>query len=81
MKRAKSSHFFIHLDTATPSHRSARLGGPEPRNFALSGPHRHSSAPPRRSIALPRRTWESCFGSSLPLILTIIHWINEDPNK
>ena len=23
----------------------------------------------------------SIFGSSLPLSLTIVHWINEDPNK
>ena len=36
---------------------------------------------PRRIIASPKRTCKLCFGSSLPLILKIIHLINEDPNK
>ena len=40
-----------------------------------------SSAPLRCSIASPRRICQSCFDSSLPLILTIIHWINEGHNK
>ena len=59
--------------------RSLSLGDPEPKVFALSGPPRRSSASPRRtspprcSITLPRRTCKSYFGSSHPLILTIIH--------
>ena len=85
MKRAKSGHLCFQHDTHTPRHRapprrrSLLLGKPEPRVSALSGPPRHSSASlrrtslPRRSIALPRRTCKSCFGSFLPLILTIIH--------
>ena len=92
MKRAKSGHFFM-LDIPMPRRRSARLsmelrlGEPEAKISTLSGPPRHSSAPPRRtspprrSIASPRHTYKSYFGSSLPLILTIIHFINEDPNK
>ena len=59
---------------ATPRRRPLRLGRLEPRVSTLSGPPRRSSAP-------PRCTYKSCFGSSLPLIITIIHWINEDPNK
>ena len=39
------------------------------------------SGPPKLSNASPKRTCKSRFGSSLPLILRIIHWINEDPNK
>ena len=65
---------------ATPRRRLLRLGGPEPRNSTLSGPPRQTSSP-RRSEASPRRTCKFCFGSSLLLILTIIHWINEDLNK
>ena len=73
MKRAKSGHFCVQHDTPTPRSRSVHLGVElhlgelEPRVYALSGS--------------PRRTYESCFGSSLLSILTIIHWINEDPNK
>ena len=74
MKRAKSSQFCILPDTPTPRRRSARLCEPKARIYAFSGLL-------RRSIASPRRTCKSCFGSSLQLILTIIHWINEDPNK
>ena len=87
MKMAKSYPFCILLYTPTPRRRSLRLGAPEAQISALSGPPKRSSAPPRRSSALlkrtppPRHTYESYFGSSLPLILTIIHWINEDPNK
>ena len=93
MKMAKSGHFYILLDTPTPRRRSARLGvelrlaKPKSKFSEFSSPPKCSNAPPRRtspprrSIALPRRTCKSCFGSSLPLILTIIHLINEDPNK
>ena len=72
---------------ALPRQRSLRLGEPEAQISTLSGPPKRSNAPPRqtplprRSIASPTRTSEYCFGSPLPLILTIIHWINEDPNK
>ena len=65
-EKGKISHFCVQHDTPTPRHRSARLGEPEPRVSALSGP-------PRRSGALPRRTCKSCFGFSLSLILTIIN--------
>ena len=73
MKTAKSGHFCIQPDTPTPRRRSARLGielrlgGPEPRNSALSSPLRRSNAPPRltppprSSIASPRRTYKSYF--------------------
>ena len=54
--------------------RSAHLGELEPRFFEFSSPL-------RRSIASPRRTCKLCFGSSLPLIITIVHWTNEDHNK
>ena len=74
MKRANSDHFCFQQDTRTPKRRSAHLGEPEPRVSALS-------SPPRRSSASPKRTCKSCFGSSLSLILTIIHWINVDHNK
>ena len=64
------------LDTPTPRHRSSclgvelRLGGPEPGflHFLV-----------RLGIAMlclfstPRRICKFCFGSSLPLILTIVH--------
>ena len=84
---AKSSHFCIKLDTlmprlgVSPKRRSLRLGEPEPKFFEFSGPPRRSNSPPRSSIASPRRTCKSCFGSSFPLILTIFHWTNEDHNK
>ena len=87
MRRAKSGHFCIQPDTptprrrASPKQRSLSLGELEPKVDALSSPPRRSSASPRRSIATPRRTCKSCFGSSLSLILPIIHWINEDPNR
>ena len=42
---------------------------------------RRSNAPPRCSEALPRCSCKLCFCGSFPLSLTIIHWINEDPNK
>ena len=74
MKRAKSGHFYILLDTLTPRRRSLRLGELEARISSFSGP-------PRHSIASPRRTCKSYFGFSLSLILTITHWINENPNK
>ena len=80
MKKAKFGHLCVLLDALTPRHRSARLGvelllgEPEPRVSALSGP-------PKRSSAFPRRACKSCLGSSLLLIITIFHWINEDPNK
>ena len=61
--------------------RTRHIGEPDAIISILSSLPWHSSAPPRRSIASPRRTCKFCFGSSLPLILTSIHWINEDPNK
>ena len=85
MKMAKT--FLLQPDTPTPRHTSARLGvelclgEPEPKFSEFSGPLRRRNAPPRRIIASPRRTCKSCFGSSFPLILTIFHWTNEDPNK
>ena len=91
MKRAKTGPFLFLLDTPTPRRRSAclgvelRLGEPEPRVSTLFGPPRCSSSSlrrtssPKHSIASPRHACKSCFGSSLLLILTIIHWINEDP--
>ena len=75
------------MEAATPRWRPLRLGEPKAQIYAPSGPLRHSSAspkrtsPPRSSIVLPRCTCKSRFGSSLPLILTIKHLINEDPNK
>ena len=57
----------------TPRCRSPRLSGPKPGFLALSGPL-------RRSIAPLRHTCKLCFDSSIPLIITIIHWINEGPN-
>ena len=80
MKRAKSGHFCIQPDTPTPRRgapprrRSLRLGELEPKFSEFSSPPRHSNAPPKRTCKL-------CFGSFIQLILTIIHWINEDPNK
>ena len=62
MKMAKSGHFCIQLDTPTPRRRSARLGmelrlgEPESKFSEFSGSPRRSSAPPRCSIASPRRT-------------------------
>ena len=89
MKMAKNGQFLHQPDTPTLRHRSARLGvelrlgGPKPRFMHLFGPLRRSNAPPRRrrSSALPRRTCKSGFGSSFPIILTIIHWTNKDHNK
>ena len=66
VRRAKSSQFCIQPDTPMPRQMSLHLGEPEPKVYALSGP-------PRHSCVSPRRTFKSCFGSSLPLILTIIH--------
>ena len=54
-----------------------------------TSPLRRSKDPPRRSeplglgveklrLGVPTN---SVFGSSFPLSLTIVHWINEDPNK
>ena len=63
------------------------LGESEPKFIEHFGPPKRSSAPPRRtslprrSIAPPRRTCKSYFGSSLPLILTVFHWTNKNPNK
>ena len=57
------------------------------RASALYGLPRHSSASPRkislprRNITSPKHTCKSCFDSFLLLILTIIHWINENLNK
>ena len=68
MKRAKSGHFCIQLDTLTlrggapPRLRSLPLGEPEPMVSKFYGSPRHSSAPPKRtssprhSIASPMRT-------------------------
>ena len=91
---AKTGPFMFLLDNHTPRRgalprrRSLHLGEPEPKFSEFSGSPRHSSnAPPRQtfppkcSIASLRRTCKSCFGSSLLLIITIIHWINEVPNK
>ena len=64
-----------------PRQRSLRLGELEPKFAEHSGLPRCSSAPPRHSEASLRRTCKFCFGSFLPLILTIFHWTNEDPNK
>ena len=79
---------FLHsADTPTPRRRSARLGVelslgvPEPKFAEYFGFPMRSSAPPRSSIASPKLTYWSCFGYSLPLILTIFHWTNDDPNK
>ena len=69
------------MPRAPPKWRSLHLGEPKPKVSALSSPPKHSSASPKRSIALPRHAYKPYFGSSLPLILKIIHWINEDPNK
>ena len=85
VKNAKLGNFCILLDTLTPKRgapprrRSLRLGEPKPRFSTLSYPPRRSSAsprqtsPPRRSIASLRHTCKLCFGSSISLILTIIH--------
>ena len=80
VKGAKSGHFCSQPDTFMLRRRSLRLGEPKARISTLSGLPRRTS-PPRCSIAAPRRTCKLYFGSSLPLILTIVHWINEDPNK
>ena len=74
--------------------RLLRLSGPETRFSEFYGPPRHSNAlprhsntsprrtsPPRLSEAFPRRTYKLCFCSSLPISLTIVHWIYENPNK
>ena len=65
---------------APPRRRHLLLGEPKVKFSELSGLPRRTS-PPRRSEASPRHTCKLCFSSSLLLILTIIHWINEDPNK
>ena len=39
------------------------------------------TSPPMRSEASPKRTYKICFCSSFPISLTILHWINENPNK
>ena len=39
-----------------------------------------SNAPLRRTSS-PRCTYKLGFGFSFPIILTIIHWTNNDPNK
>ena len=77
------------FDTPTRRRRSPclgvdlRLGGPEPWVSALSGSPRSSmlclGEPLHLSVAKLRLG--ASVSSSLPLILTIIHWINEDPNK
>ena len=72
MKMAKTSHFHFLLDTPSPR-RTRGL------NFRLSDPPRQTSSPGRTSS--PRHTSKSCFVFSFLLILAIIHWINEDPNK
>ena len=72
---------------ALPRQRSLRLGEPKAMFSKFFGLLRRSNASPKRtslprhSIASLKRTCKPCFGSSLPLILTIIHWINEDPKK
>ena len=83
--------FLFLLDTPTPRcgahprRRSLCLGEPEPRVSALSSPPKRSSAlprrtsPPRHNIGSPKSTCKYYFGSSLLLILIIIHCINEDP--
>ena len=93
MKKENFGHFCVLFDTPTlgcrapPRRRSIHLGEPKPKVYALFGPPRHSSASPRqtsssrRSIASPRSTCKSCSSSSLLLILTRIHWNNEDSNK
>ena len=75
---AKSGHFYVLLDTPTP--RRGGLGEPEPKVSALFGPSKRKSASPRQTSS-PMRACKSCFSLFLPLILTIIHWINEDLNK
>ena len=85
--------FILQLDTPTPRRgapprrTSLCLGKLDDKFSEFSGPPRHSNALPRRT-SLPRRssaslrlTYKSCFGFSLQLILTSIHWINEDPNN
>ena len=55
-----------------------------PTPLLLGGPKTgfmHFSGSPRRSNASPRCTCKSGFGSSFSIILTIIHWTNEDLNK
>ena len=73
MKMVETGPFLFLLNGPTPRCRSAllgvelRLGEPEPRVYALSGPPRCSSAslrrtsPSRRSIASPRRAYKSFF--------------------
>ena len=84
---------YVMFDTPTPRRRSPclsvelRLSGPKPRNSALSGLPRSSmlrlGEPLCLGIALLHLgvPISSVLGTSLPLILTIIHWINENPNK
>ena len=79
MKMAKKLAISVMFDTPTPRRRSPRLGvelllveAPSPRRtrarvFAFSG--------------LPRLTYKLCFCSSIPISLTIVHWINANPNK
>ena len=74
-------NFCISLTPPTLRRRLLRLGGPETGFMYFFGSPRHNNASPRRSKASPRRTCKSCFESSLPLNLTIIHWTNENPNK
>ena len=64
-----------------------RLGGPKIGFFfAFSGPLRSSNALPRRTSS-PRWSLRLgvlasyVFSSYLLLSLTIVHWINENPNK
>ena len=47
MKMVKYGHLYVLLDAPMPRRRSARLGEPEPRVFALSGPPRCSSSSPK----------------------------------
>ena len=77
---AKSGHLCVLFDTPTPKLRSACLGV----ELCLGGgPLRLSKHEARISTFFgpPRRTCESCFCSSISLILTSIHWINKDSNK
>ena len=72
--------FLFLLDTLTPRRRAP----PRRRHLHLSKPEvkfSELSGLPRRSEASLRCTCKLCFSSSLPLILTNIYWINEDPNK
>ena len=78
-EKRETTHLW-QIRLSTPRRRSAHLD-------EISDPPRRSNASPRRtsppkhSIASPRHTCKSYFILSLPLILAIIHLINEDPNK